>query len=75
MEKIKILVACHKQAEVFKNNVYLPIHVGKALHKDVDLGFQGDDTGENISRLNPLYCELTARVSSSVFQFLVSKTM
>ena len=36
MEKIKILVACHKQAEVFKNNVYLPIHVGKALHKDVD---------------------------------------
>ena len=61
MEKIKILVACHKQAEVFKNNVYLPIHVGKALHKDVDLGFLGDDTGENISRLNPLYCELTAQ--------------
>ena len=61
MEKIKILVACHKQAEVFKNNVYLPIHVGKALHKDVDLGFQGDDTGENISSLNPLYCELTAQ--------------
>ena len=57
MEKIKILVACHKQAEVFKNNVYLPIHVGKALHPDVNLGFQGDD----ISRLNPQYCELTAQ--------------
>lgn len=61
MDKVKILVACHKQAEVFSNNVYTPIHVGKALHPKLDLGFQGDDDGDNISKLNPLYCELTAQ--------------
>ena len=33
MEKIKILVAQHKEAEVFHNEVYIPIHVGKALSK------------------------------------------
>ena len=38
--------------------MYLPLHVGKA-GKDLDLGFQGDDTGENISRKNPTFCELT----------------
>lgn len=55
------MVACHKQADVFKNNVYLPVHVGKALHSNFDLGFQGDNTGDNISTLNPLYSELTAQ--------------
>ena len=38
---------------------YMPIHVGKALHPDVDLGIQGDDTGDNISVKNSSYCELT----------------
>lgn len=61
MDKVKIMVACHKKADVFRNEVYMPIHVGKALHPDLELGFQGDDVGENISRLNPLYCELTAQ--------------
>ena len=37
----------------------MPIHVGKALHPDVDLGIQGDDTGDNISLKNSSYCELT----------------
>lgn len=61
MDKVKIMVACHKKADVYRNNVYLPIHVGKALHPDLDLGFQGDNTGDNISALNPLYSELTAQ--------------
>ena len=61
MDKVKIMVACHKKADVYSNNVYMPIHVGKALRPNLDLGFQGDDTGENISALNPLYCELTAQ--------------
>lgn len=60
MEKIKILVAQHKEAEVFHNEVYTPIHVGKALSK-ADLGIPGDDTGDNISHLNPYFCELTAQ--------------
>lgn len=59
-EKLRMMVACHKKAEVFQNEVYKPIHVGKALHPDLDLGFPGDDTGDNISKLNPYYCELTA---------------
>ena len=61
MDKIKILVAQHKHAEVYKNNVYMPIHVGKALHPELDLGIQTDDSGDNISVLNPMYCELTAQ--------------
>lgn len=60
MDKIKILVAQHKEAEVFHNDVYIPIQVGKAISK-VDLGILGDDTGDNISELNPYFCELTAQ--------------
>ena len=60
MEKIKILVAQHKEAEVFHNEVYIPSHVGKALSK-TELGILCDDTGDNISHLNPYFCELTAQ--------------
>lgn len=60
MDKIKILVAQHKEAEVFHNEVYTPIQVGKSISK-VDLGILGDDTGDNISELNPYFCELTAQ--------------
>lgn len=59
MDKIKILVAQHKKWNVPYDNVYLPIHVGKAL-TEVDLKIQGDNTGDNISKLNPYFCELTA---------------
>lgn len=60
-DKIKILVAQHKQDDVFCNDVYTPIHVGKAIHPDLDLGIQTDNSGDNISLLNPMYCELTAQ--------------
>lgn len=59
--KIKILVACHKaDPAIRQDDIYMPIHVGKALHPELDLGFQGDDTGDNISEKNGSYCELTA---------------
>ena len=61
MDKIKILVACHKPAKVYQDEVYTPIQVGKALHPELDLGFITDATGENISALNSQYCELTAQ--------------
>lgn len=61
MNKIKILVAQHKSADVFCNDVYMPIHVGKALHPELNLGIQTDDAGDNISLLNPMYCELSAQ--------------
>lgn len=57
---IKILVATHKDYFMPEDKMYLPIHVGKALHPDVDLGYQSDADGENISKLNPYFCELTA---------------
>jgi hypothetical protein len=36
----------------------MPVQGGKTI-SDIDLGIQGDDTGENISAKNPYYCELT----------------
>lgn len=41
--------------------MYMPLHVGKAVHPDVDLGeaFVADNTGDNISDLNNYYSELT----------------
>ncbi len=59
--RTKILVACHKQDDAIRqSDIYMPIHVGKALNPNLDLGFQGDDTGDNISEKNKSYCELTA---------------
>lgn len=54
---IKILVATHKKYQMPKDNMYLPIHVGKAGKQD--LGYIGDDTGDNISGQNSSWCELT----------------
>lgn len=59
MGKVKMLVACHKPSTVFQDDVYIPIHVGKAL-SSYQMNMIGDDTGDNISVKNPMYCELTA---------------
>lgn len=59
MSNIKILTCIHKDDIYLKDKDYLPIHVGKAM-SNIDLGIQGDDTGDNISAKNPNYCELTA---------------
>jgi hypothetical protein len=58
MSNVKILVCAHKQDYVKSDDIYMPIQGGKAI-SNVDLGFQGDDTGDNISEKNPYYCELT----------------
>ncbi len=55
--KITIMVAAHIKYRMPKEPCYLPVHVGKAGKKSI--GFQGDDTGDNISIKNPYYCELT----------------
>jgi hypothetical protein len=57
--KIKILVASHKKYQMPEDEIYLPVHAGKS-NTQINLGYQGDDTGENISVKNPNYCELTA---------------
>lgn len=58
-KKIKILVAYHKNFFLFKNEIIEPIHVGKCLSEE-NIPIIGDDTGDNISHLNPFYCETTA---------------
>jgi hypothetical protein len=55
---IKILIATHKQLEAPQDTIYLPVHVGKEGKSE--LGYTGDNTGDNISLKNPYYCELTA---------------
>lgn len=62
MNKINILVACHKPGKVYQDNVYIPVHVGRSSspYKNEMKAMIGDDTGDNISNKNPFYCELTA---------------
>lgn len=58
MKDIKLIVATHKKFQMPKDgNLYLPLHVGREGKED--LGYIGDNTGDNISSLNPYYCELT----------------
>lgn len=47
----------HKKFAPPKEEGYIPLHVGRALGQD--FGYQGDNTGDNISDLNPYYGELT----------------
>lgn len=56
-DALTIYVATHVKFDPPKDPVYVPLHVGKKAKPD--LGYPGDDTGENISDLNFLYGELT----------------
>ena len=55
--KIRILIATHKEFIPPKDEIYLPIHVG--AEGKGELCYQKDNIGENISSLNPYFCELT----------------
>ena len=58
MKNVKLIVATHKKFQMPKDtNLYFPLHVGRVGKED--LGYIGDYTGDNISSLNPYYCELT----------------
>lgn len=57
--KTRILIASHKPYWTPDDSIYLPVLVG-AAGKDSISGFKRDDIGENISKKNPNYCELTA---------------
>ena len=62
MQIIKIAVASHKSYEMPKDGIYLPVFVGAELRSESEIpfGFTPDNTGENISSLNPYFSELTA---------------
>ena len=54
---IKILVATHKKYWMPNDTCYLPVQVGR--EGKADLGYTGDNTGNNISEKNSSFCELT----------------
>lgn len=69
-KNIKILLSYHKPDYLFKDDILTPIHAGRANAKlrmnenDEKLVWlldntTGDDTGENISKKNDLYNEMT----------------
>ena len=57
MKDIKVVIATHKKYEMPTDEMYVPLHVG-AEGKD-DIGYIKDNTGYNISKKNPFFCELT----------------
>ena len=56
-ESIKVIVATHKTYRMPQDPMYVPVHVG--AEGKSDLGYQKDNEGENISSMNPQFCELT----------------
>ena len=61
MGLIKLYVSCHKPFDIPAHPLLCPIQVGVALSENRFEGMLSDAQGENISRLNPQYCELTAQ--------------
>lgn len=57
MNKVSIYIMAHKKFDEPNQEGYIPLHVGSALHDDI--GYVRDDSGENISKKNPNYSELT----------------
>lgn len=55
--EVKVIIAAHKKYQMPTDEMYLPVHVGAAGKESI--GYQRDDEGENISNLNPYFCELT----------------
>lgn len=55
--KAVITIAAHKPYRMPEDELYLPVQAG-AQGKE-SIGYQRDDEGENISGLNPFFCELT----------------
>lgn len=61
---VKIIIATHKPYRMPEDPMYFPLHVGAEGKTDehgapLDFGYQKDNTGENISLLNPSFCEIT----------------
>lgn len=54
---IKVIIAAHKKYRMPQDDIYIPLHVGAEGKKSI--GYHCDNTGDNISNLNPSFCELT----------------
>ena len=58
---VKVLISCHKETDVVNTECFMPVQVGTSLAQKELPGMAHDNDGENISELNPMYCELTAQ--------------
>jgi hypothetical protein len=54
-----IYIATHKAFDPPDLKGYSPLQVGAAVHPELHLNFQKDNTGDQISEKNPNFCELT----------------
>ena len=78
MEEIRIIIAAHKKYRMPEDKMYLPLHVGAEGKTDdsgkpLDLGYIKDNTGDNISELNPSFCELTDIFSTTIYYVIGCK--
>lgn len=59
-DRVKVFVTYHNDNyPIFKNEVFEPIYCGLDLY-DGETSLLGDNTGDNISKKNRMYCENTA---------------
>lgn len=57
-DTVIVIIAAHKNYQMPTDKMYLPVQVGAAGKESIE-NYQRDDEGENISSLNPYFCELT----------------
>lgn len=60
-QSIRILVTAHKRVSIPDSLILQPVQVGPGNKGDRFVDYLHDDEGENISNLNPMYCELTTQ--------------
>lgn len=58
---IRIFAATHRRTAAFESSIIEQIQVGSGNAKERFENTLHDDEGDNITELNPLYCELTAQ--------------
>lgn len=61
MTKTKIFITYKDEHEIIKSDIITPIQTGRAIAKKAFDGMIGDDTGDNISKSNPRFNELSAQ--------------
>ena len=58
---VRIFISTHKRVDLFDSRVLQPVQVGCVRSGERFAWALHDDEGENISDLNPMYCELTTQ--------------
>ena len=60
-KSIKIFVTYKEKHQIIETDIVTPIQTGRAIADEAFEGMIGDDTGDNISKENDKYSELTAQ--------------